>query len=125
IEIDVGVQRRPRLGIEIQSRRGLTHLPSARVDLVVANTLAAAQNFLVFLFDAALTDELPGLVALVRRRIEIGIRDFTGVAHERRDRGSIRIEPLRYRLNDEPRKVDAMLFQYRYDAHRRVGHDQS
>ena len=69
------------------------------------------------------SDLLPRLVALVLWRGEIRLVDFTGVTDEGRDRARVGIIPLRRRLNDQAREIDAVLLEHRNDVEGRIGND--
>jgi len=77
---------------------------------------------LVLLLESSFADNLSGLVTFVLRLVELVLGDFTGVSDEGCDSGPVWIVALRNGLNDQPRKVDAVLFEYGDYVDRRVGY---
>ena len=122
VEIDVRLERSREHGLPFL-RSLLAHDSAARIHLDVAAALAAVEHRLVFLLEPLLSDLLTGLVRRVFRKRQLGFIDFIHEPDERRDRRTIRIEPLRRRHDDQAGKVDAMLLEHGHDVERGVVED--
>ena len=121
IEIDVRVEGRRRHRQQVRPRGALPRNDSAaRVDLDELTSLAAAQLRLVRSLQPSLAHLLARLVVDELRLRELGLAYLACVTDERRDDRPIGVEPPRRGLNDQPRKLDAVLLQHAHDVERRV-----